>query len=86
MFWYESALWGVTGGVFVYFCIHRAERIKDVFSAPSLNWRMVLFDIVIFLIGAALFTAFVIEPTARKEAFLSGATWEGAAAGLLSRR
>jgi hypothetical protein len=84
--WYESATWGMVGGVFLYLCMHRADRIQEFFSSPQRNWRILVFDLVVFLIGAGLFTAFLIEPSIRKEAFLSGATWEGAAAGLLTRK
>lgn len=82
---WEIAQWAVLGALFVYFCIHRAERIQDFFFAPGQNWRVLVFDIVVFLAGAAIFTIVIIEPTTRKEAFLAGATWEGAAAGLLTR-
>ena len=84
--WYEGGLYGVLGALFVYFCLHRTDRIQDFFYSPRENWRVLAFDIVFFLLGAAVFTAFFIEPTARKEAILSGATWEGAASGLLTRR
>ena len=83
--WYESGLYGVLGALFVYFCLHRTDRIQDFFYSPGENWRVLAFDIVFFLLGAAVFTAFFIEPTARK-AILSGATWEGAASGSLTRR
>jgi len=85
MAWHEVASSAVVGALFVYFCIHRADRIQDFFFAPNLNWRVPVFDVTVFLLGAALFTIFVIEPSTRKEAFLAGATWEGAASGLLTR-
>jgi hypothetical protein len=76
----------VLGAVFVYFCLHRTERIQDLFFSPQRNWRLLVFDVVVFLMGAAIFTAMVVEPSTRKEAFLAGATWEGVASGLLARR
>ncbi len=83
--WHESCWWAVVGAFFVYVCLHRADRIQDFFHAPGSNWRVPVFDIVVFMIGAAIFTAFFIEPSARREAILAGATWEGAATGLLTR-
>lgn len=84
--WYESCLLAIAGALFVYMCLHRTDRIEDFFFAPSENWRVPVFDVVFFMVGAALFTVFLIEPSARREAFLAGATWEGAATGLLTRR
>lgn len=68
----------------MYFCVHRTQRIQDFFYSPKDNWRVPAFDVLFFLVGAALFTTFIIQPTSVKEAFLSGATWEGAWAGLLT--
>lgn len=73
------------GAIIVYFCIHRADRIQDFFYSPRANWRVLLFDIVFFFLGAALVTAFILEPTSRKEAILAGASWEGVISGLLTR-
>ncbi len=85
MLWYQSCGFAVLGALFVYICLHRADRIQDFFYSPQQNWRVPVFDLVVFMMGAALFTLFLIEPSARKEAFLAGATWEGAAAGILTR-
>lgn len=82
MLWYETSLWAIAGAFFVYMCLHRADRIQDFFFAPRKNWRVPIFDIVFFMMGAAMFTEFLIEPSVRREAFLAGATWEGAATGL----
>ena len=38
-----------------------------------------------FFLGAALVTAFILEPTSRREAILAGASWEGVISGLLTR-
>jgi hypothetical protein len=84
--WQNTALWAVLGAVFVYFCLHRTDRIQDLFFSPQRNWRVLVFDVVVFLMGAVIFTVMVIEPSTRKEAFLAGATWEGVASGLLARR
>lgn len=83
--WYESFTWAIFGAFFVYMCLHRTERIQDFFYAPQANWRVPVFDVVFFMLGAAIFTTFLIEPSVRREAFMAGATWEGAASGLLTR-
>jgi hypothetical protein len=76
----------VVGALIVYFCIHRGERIQDFFFSPARNWKVLAFDILFFFLGAALVTAFLIEPSSRKEAILSGASWEGLVSGLLTRK
>jgi hypothetical protein len=85
MGWVQTALWAMLGAGFVYFCIHRTDRIQDFFFAPQQNWRVPVFDVVVFLLGAAIFTVVVIEPSSSKEAFLAGGTWEAVATGLLTR-
>lgn len=74
------------GAVFVYFCLHRTDRIQNLFFSPQRNWRVLVFDVVVFLMGAVIFTVMVSEPSTRNEAFLAGATWEGVASGLLACR
>jgi hypothetical protein len=85
MDWQQKALTGLAGAVFLYFCVHRGDRLKDFSHSPKDNWRLLLFDAVTFFLGAVLFTSFLIDPSSHKEAFLSGATWEGAVTGLLTR-
>ena len=83
--WHESSGWALVGAILVYFCIHRADRIQDFFYSPRSNARILLFDIGFFFLGAALATAFILEPTSRREAILAGASWEGVISGLLTR-
>ena len=83
--WHESAGWAVVGAVIVYFCIHRADRIQDFFYSPRANWQVLPFDVVFFFLGAALVTAFILEPNSRREAILAGASWEAVISGLLTR-
>ena len=83
--WHESSGWALVGAILVYFCIHRADRIQDFFYSPRSNARVLLFDIGFFFLGAALVTAFILEPTSRREAILAGASWEGVISGLLTR-
>jgi hypothetical protein len=68
------------GTLFIYlFDMRRNRRLQTVFAALADNWRMLLFDLVIFIGLSVLFAVYVIEPKTPKEAFLAGATWEAAA-------
>jgi hypothetical protein len=52
MAWQDTALWAVLGARLVSFCLHRTERIEDLFFSPQGNWRLLVFDVVVFLAGA----------------------------------
>jgi len=73
----------ILGAVFIYLMnLRKSKRLQAVIEHPKDNWRVIVFDFVIFLFMAGVFTNWVIEPDTGREAFLAGATWEGAAAAL----
>ena len=76
----SSFLYGLLGAFIVYLAIFRQKRLKLVFEHKS-NWRIIIFDLVIFLICGATVTAILASPSSPKEAFLSGGTWQGLLAG-----
>jgi len=81
----NSFLLGILGAFFIYLAIFREKRLKYVIAYPKKNWRMLIFDLLIYLICGGIFAAFFIEPKTIKEAVFAGATWQGVAAGLLRK-
>ena len=76
-------LWAVIGALFIYLLNLRVSRRFRLFILhPKENWRMLLFDIIIFLLLSGVFVYIVIEPATRKEAFMAGVTWEASASSL----
>lgn len=76
----HSFLYGLLGALVVYLAIFRQKRLKLVFE-KSENWKVIVFDLVIFLICGATVTAILASPSSPKEAFLAGGTWQGLLAG-----
>ncbi|NIR48932.1 hypothetical protein GWN75_11040 [candidate division KSB1 bacterium] len=78
-----SFFWAMGGAAFIYILNARnSRRLEAVFTYPKQNWRMLLFDFVLFLLMAGVFVYILIEPNTRREAFMAGATWEGAASAM----
>lgn len=68
---------GLVGALVIYAARFRHERLKTVVALPSKNWKVLVFDLLIFILCGGLCVAFIIDPSSPKEAFLGGATWEG---------
>lgn len=83
MVWYNAFLIGVAGALVMYIIIFRHSRFTDFRKDPKKNFPIVLWDVFMYLIAGGLVTVFLIAPQTIKEAFLGGATWEGALGGLL---
>lgn len=75
-FWSAFGI-GLLGALFIYIARFRHTRLQAVLVFPKENWRVILFDLLIFILCGGLCAAFLINPTSPKEAFLGGATWEG---------
>lgn len=68
---------GCAGAFFVYAVKFRAERLKDFLSSPKDNWRVLLFDLILFIAMGGVATAFLMVPKGIKEGFIGGMGWEG---------
>lgn len=72
-----GAFWfGLLGALFIYAVRFRQQRLKTVIESPRQNWRVLVFDMGIFLFLGGMCVAFLIQPDSTREAFLGGATWE----------
>src|SRR5207302_6330043 len=75
---------GVLGALLGYFVLYRESRIAEVIKNPRQNWRLVLFDGLIYLICGGLVTAFLVVPSSPKEAFTGGLAWQAIAGGAVA--
>jgi hypothetical protein len=81
----SQAFWtGVVGALLGYFVLYRDSRIADVIKDPRQNWRLVLFDGLIYLICGGLVTAYLVVPSSPKEAFTGGLAWQAIAGGAVA--
>jgi multisubunit Na+/H+ antiporter MnhB subunit len=71
------------GAFVMYMMVYRETRVMKFFKNPKTNWPIFFFDIFVYLICGGLVTLFFISPSSDKEAFLSGATWQGLMGGAL---
>ena len=84
MVWYEAFGSGVVGAFVVYAMLYRDTRFTQFTEAPFLNWRVLAFDLIVYLLCGGLVTAFWIEPASPREAFMAGCTWQGLVGGVLA--
>jgi hypothetical protein len=75
---------GVLGALLGYFVLYRDSRIADFVKNPRQNWRLLLFDIVIYLTGGGLVTTYLVVPGSPKEAFTGGLAWQALAGGAIA--
>lgn len=74
------------GLIFIYILeIRRNQRFATIVTHFSENWRMLIFDMVVFVALGILFVSYMIEPKGVREAFMAGATWEAAALALFTK-
>lgn len=77
-------LYGVAGAFVIYAFMYRETRIMEFSKNPKKNWRILFFDMMIFLVCGGLLAMFIlVEPTV-KEAFMAGAGWQGIVGGFTS--
>ena len=74
---YLAFLVGMCGALVVYISLYRETRIRKFIEKPRANLRVLTFDLLAYIICGGLVTLFFISPESSKEAFLSGATWQG---------
>jgi hypothetical protein len=58
--------------------------MQEFVDDPWRNWRLIAFDLVIYLVCGSLITAFIVEPVSPKMGFLGGATWQGILGGFVT--
>jgi hypothetical protein len=81
----QQAFWtGVLGALLGYFVLYRDSRIAEVIKDPRQNWRLVLFDALIYLACGGLVTAYLVVPSSPKEAFTGGLAWQAIAGGAVA--
>ena len=80
---YSAFLVGMCGAFVVYMVYYRETHIKKFLEKPMANWHVLTFDLLAYMICGGLVTLFLISPESNKEAFLSGATWQGIFGGVI---
>jgi hypothetical protein len=75
---------GVLGALLGYIVLYRETRIAEFAKAPGQNWKILLFDLVVYLLCGGLVTAFLVGPYTPKEAFTGGLAWQGIAGGAVA--
>src|SRR5260370_9279613 len=75
---------GVLGALLGYIVLYRETRLAEFAKAPGQNWKILLFDVVVYLLCGGLLTAFWVGPYTIKEAFSGGLAWQGLAGGLVA--
>jgi hypothetical protein len=76
----------IFGALFIY-CMNmrRNKRVEAIYKHFNENWRMLIFDIVVFVVLGLIFVLYAISPQTSREAFLAGATWDATALALLDK-
>ena len=77
--WYQSFGIGTAGAFVVYCLMYRETRFAEFIENPREHWRVLFFDLVIYLGCGGLLTVFWAEPKTFKEAFTTGCAWQGIA-------
>jgi hypothetical protein len=77
MDWRQAFGIGVAGAFVVYMQLYRDSRISEFLDSPSENWKVLVFDVVVYLGCGGLVTVFLVEPHTAKEAFIGGCGWQG---------
>lgn len=77
-------IYSILGSFVVYFVTFRGSRMEFFLQNPKVNFRLLLFDLIVFIFMSGFVTVFVTHPTSFKEAFLSGGTWGGIIAGSIA--
>jgi hypothetical protein len=75
---------GVLGALLGYIVLYRDTRLAEFAKAPGKNWKIILFDVVVYLLCGGLVTAFLVGPYTIKEAFSGGLAWQGLAGGAVA--
>lgn len=75
---------GTLGAFLGYILLYRETRLADFAQNPSKNWRVLLFDMVVYLLCGGLVTCFMVVPNTPKEAFIGGLAWQSIAGGVVA--
>jgi hypothetical protein len=82
--WSHAFATGVAGAFVVYFVMYRETRLVEVFNDPAGKWRVLVFDLILYLMCGGLVALFWGEPKTLKEAFTTGCAWQGIAGGAMA--
>lgn len=74
---------GMLGAFVIYVALYRDTRIKKFIENPKTNLRVLTFDLLLYMICGGFFSLFFVSPGSSKEAFMAGATWQGAIGGTM---
>jgi hypothetical protein len=80
----EASLIGVLGAFVGYIVLYRNTRIDEFLKAPKQNGKILIFDLVVYLICGGLVTAFLIGPYTPTDAFTGGLAWQGIVGGAVA--
>lgn len=80
---YSAFSVGMLGALVIYLMLYRETRIRKFLENPMTNWRVLIFDLVLYIICGGLVTLFLVSPESDKEAFMGGATWQGIIGGAI---
>ena len=71
--------WGIAGAFAMYVLVFRGSRIRLVVERPNQNWRMLIWDLGMYLLAGGLFaTAMFDSEVPARASFFAGASWEAA--------
>jgi peptidoglycan/LPS O-acetylase OafA/YrhL len=82
-FWHAFLI-GVLGAFVGYMVLYRKTRVDEFLKAPKQNWKILIFDLVVYLVCGGLVTAFLIGPYTPKDAFTGGLAWQGIVGGAVA--
>ena len=74
---------GVLGALLGYLLLYRETRIAEFVQSPSKNVRVLLCDLIVYLLCGGLVTCFMVVPNTPKEAFIGGLAWQSIAGGVV---
>lgn len=75
---------GVAGAFVGYCALYRENRFLNFLECPSGQWRVLVFDLVVFLGCGGLVAAFFINAHSTREAALAGASWQAIVGGVVA--
>jgi hypothetical protein len=80
----EAFYIAVLGALTGYILLYRETRIAEFSKNPKQNWKVLVFDLVLYLMCGGLVTTYLIVPYGHKDAFTGGLAWQAVAGGVVA--
>jgi hypothetical protein len=80
----EAFAIGLLGALTGYIVLYRQTRLAEFAKNPRQNWKVLAFDLLLYLLGGGLVTTFLVTPANPKDAFIGGLGWQALVGGYVA--